>query len=151
MAIGIIWLSFVFFQGERVSEEFSIKSSDTAELEMFFEGSDIGYYKIFMPNFSRTGVFVQILDQNYNVISDGIVQTKMSVGYFDYEKEGRYSLKISNVSNDQKTIAVEFGETNSKQMVIPGVITLGGGLITTAATFIKLRNYRTAQPDENIS
>ena len=151
MVVGIFWLSTVFFEGERISDNFSLKSVESAELEMYFEGSDIGYFKIFMPSFSGTGVFVQILDQNYNIIFDGMVETKMSVGYFDYEKDGQYFVKVSNMSNDQMDFEIEFGETNSRKMIIPGVITLSGGILTVAATFFRLKNYRTAQPDENIS
>ena len=151
MVVGICWLSLVFFEGERISDDFSLKSAESAEMEMYFEGSDIGYYKIFMPSFSGTGVFVQILDQNYNIIFDGMVETKMSVGYFDYEKEGRYSVKISNMSTDQMDFEIEFGETNSRKMIIPGFVTLSGGILTVVVTFFRLRNYRTAQPDENIS
>ena len=71
--LGMFWLSVVFDEGERISESFSLKSLDSTEIEMNFEGKDIGYYKIFIPEFSGEGVFVQILDQNQNIISDGIV------------------------------------------------------------------------------
>ena len=71
--LGMVWLSLVFDEGDRTWENFSLKSSDSAEIQMYFEGKDIGYYKIFMPEFSGEGVFVQILDQNDNIISDGIV------------------------------------------------------------------------------
>ncbi len=148
--VGIIWLSVVFDQGDRISENFSIKSSDSAEIELYFEGKDIGYYKIFMPEFAGEGVFVQILDNNHNVISDGIVETKMAVGYFDFEG-GVYVAKITNLSDDQMNLEVEFGDTNGREMIIPGIVTLGGGLILVIALYFKLRDYRIEQPDENIS
>ena len=151
MVAGIIWLSVIFFEGERVSDEFLLKSADSAQIGMNFKGNDIGYYKIFIPEFERKGVFVQILDQNYNVITDGAVETKMSVGYFDYLYDGTYLLKITNLSEQSMEIQVEYGETNASQMIIPGLITLGGGLMLVVSTYIKLRNYRIAQPDENIS
>ncbi|MDH3278081.1 MAG: hypothetical protein OEL77_07445 [Nitrosopumilus sp.] len=148
--LGMIWLSVVFYQGDKISEKFSIKSSDSEEIEMYLEGNDIGYYKIFMPEFAGIGVFVQILDENRNVISDGIVETKMSVGYFDFEG-GMHVAKISNLSNDQMNLEVEFGDTNGKEMVLPGIVTLAGGLMIVISSFIKLRDYRIEQPDENIS
>ena len=151
MMVGIFWLSVIFFDGDRVSDEFLLKYADSAQIEMIFQGKDIGYYKIFLPEFEGTGVFVQILDQNYNIITDGTIETKMSVGYFDYENEGKYFLKITNLSNQPMNSELEFGETNSKQMFVPGLITLIGGLSLVFATYIKLRNYRIAQPDENIS
>jgi hypothetical protein len=148
--IGIIWLSIIFYEGDRTLENFSLKSSDSAEIEMYFEGIDIGYYKIFMPKFAGEGVFVQILDPNDNVIADGIVETKMSVGYFDFE-EGVHVAKITNLSNDQMNFEVEFGDTNGREMVLPGIVTLVGGLMIVIASYIKLRDYRIEQPDENIS
>ncbi len=148
--LGMVWLSVVFDEGDRVSESFSLKSSESTEIEMNFEGKDIGYYKIFMPEFSGEGVFVQILDQNQNVISDEIVETKMSVGYFDFEG-GTYVAKITNLSNDQINLEVEFGDTNGREMIMPGIVTLAGGLMIVISFYIKLRDYRIEQPDENIS
>ena len=148
--IGMFWLGVVFNEGDRVSESFSLKPSGSAEIEMEFAGQDIGYYRIFMPDFTGTGVFVQILDDNYNVISDGIVETKMAVSYFDFGG-GTYIAKISNLSDESMNLEIEFGDTNGREMVIPGIITLVGGLITVFAIYIKLRDYRMAQPDENIS
>jgi len=149
--LGMVWLSVIFNEGDRVSESFSLKSSESTKIEMNFEGIDIGFYKIFMPQFSGEGVFVQILDQNQNVISDEIVETKMSVGYFDFEVGGTYVAKITNLSNDQINLEVEFGDTNGREMIIPGIVTLAGGLMIVISLYIKLRDYRIEQPDENIS
>ncbi len=149
--LGMIWLSFVFNEGDRISENFSLKSSDSSEIELYFEGKDIGYYKIFMPEFVGEGVFVQILDKNHNVISDGIVETKMAVGYFDFEQEGAYVVKITNLSDDQMNLEVEFGDTNGREMIMPGIATLTGGLMIVISLYFKLRDYRIEQPDENIS
>jgi hypothetical protein len=149
--IGMVWLSVVFLEGDRTSEDFSLKISKSAQIQMYFEGKDIGYYKIFMPEFSGEGVFVQILDQDHNVISDGIVETKMSVGYFNFEQSGVYFAKITNLSNVQMNLEVELGDTNGREMVMPGIITLAGGLMIVITLYIKLRDYRMEQPDEKIS
>ncbi len=147
----MVWLSVIFYEGDKTLENFSIKSSESAEIQMYFEGKDIGYYKIFMPEFAGEQVFVQILDQNRNVISDGIVETKMSVGYFDFEQSGVYVAKITNLSNDQMNLEVELGDTNGREMVMPGIVTLAGGLVIVITSYIKLRDYRIEQPDEKIS
>ncbi len=149
--LGMLWLSVVFNEADRVSDNFSLKSSDSAEIDLYFEGKDIGYYKIFMPEFAGEGVFVQILDHNRNVISDGIVKTKMAVGYFDFEQGGTYVAKITNLSDNQINLEVEFGDTNGREMIIPGIVTLAGGLILVISLYFKLRDYRIEQPDENIS
>ena len=148
--LGMVWLAVIFNEADKISDIFSLKSSDSTEIEMNFEGKDIGYYKIFLPEFSGEEVFVQILDQNQNIISDEIVETKMSVGYFNFEG-GTYVAKITNLSNDQINLEVEFGDTNSLEMIIPGIVTLAGGLMIIIASYIKLRDYRIEQPDENIS
>ena len=148
--LGMIWLSVVFDEGDKTLEDFSLKSSESAEIEMYFEGKDIGYYKIFMPEFVGEGVFVQILDQDQNVISDGMIVTKMSVGYFDFEG-GSHVVKISNLSNDQMNLKIEFGDTNGREMIFPGIVTLAGGLMIVISLYIKLRDYRIEQPDEKIS
>ena len=150
-AVGMIWLSLVFYQGDKTMENFSLQSSESAEMQMYFEGKDIAFYKIFIPEFSGDGVFVQVMDQNHNIISDGVVATKMSVGYFDFETSGEYTIKITNLSKQQMNLEVEFGDTNGREMVIPGIITLVGGLMIVVALYIKLRDYRIEQPDENIS
>ena len=147
----MVWLSVIFLEGDRTSEDFSLKISKSAQIQMYFEGKDIGYYKIFMPEFAGEQVFVQILDQDHNVISDGIVETKMSVGYFDFEQSGVYVAKITNLSNNQMNLEVELGDTNGREMVMPGIVTLAGGLMIVITLYIKLRDYRIEQPDEKIS
>ena len=131
--------------------QFGFQPPASAEIEMDFKGKDIGYYKIFMPEFSGKGVFIQILDENNNVIKDGIVETKMSVGYFDFEQSGTYSIKLANLSEKQMVVELEFGDTNGREMVIPGIVTFAGGLMVVISLYFKLRDYRIAQPDENIS
>ena len=148
---GMIWLTMIFYDGNRIIESFSLESTESASLKMYFEGKDIAYYKIFLPEFSGDSVFVQIMDQNHNIISDGVVETKMSVGYFDFETSGIYEIKISNLSNQPMNLEVEFGDSNGREMVIPGIITLVGGLVIVVTLYIKLRDYRIEQPDENIS
>ena len=149
--LGMIFLSQIYYAGDREEETFALKPSDSVEMNMYFDGKDVGYYKIFIPEFSGSGVFVQILDQNHNIISDGMVDTKMSVNYFNFETSGTYLAKITNLSDSELNIEVEFGDTNGREMVIPGIITLAGGIMIVIALYIKLRDYRIEQPDENIS
>ena len=66
----MIWISFVFLQGDRIAEEIVLKSSNSHDMELNFNGKGVGYYKIFMPEFARDKVFVQILDKNQNIISE---------------------------------------------------------------------------------
>ena len=149
--IGMIWISFVFLQGDRISEEVVLKSTNSHDIELNFNGKGIGYYKVFMPEFAGNQVFVQILDRNQNIISEEIIQTKMSVGYFDFEKSGIYTAKITNPSENQINLQVEFGDANSENMISPGVMILVGAVMIIVSSYMKLKNYNIEQPDENIS
>ncbi len=149
--IGMIWISFVFLQGDRISEEVVLKSTNSHDIELNFNGKGIGYYKVFMPEFTGNQVFVHILDRNQNIISEEIIQTKMSVGYFDFEKSGIYTIKITNPSENQINLQVELGDANSEDMIFPGVIILIGAVMIIVSSYMKLKNYNIEQPDENIS
>ena len=128
-----------------------LKKSNSIESKLEFSGIGIGYYKIYMPEFINEDVFVQILDKNLNVIKEQIVNTKFSVAYFDFEKDGVYTIKISNISENQINLQVEFGDTHSQKMVAPGIMILIGSLIMMLISYLKIKNYNIEQPDENIS
>lgn len=149
--IGIIWISIVFSQGNRISDEFLLESTGSHMINLDFLGKDIGYYKVFMPEFAGDKIFAQVLDGNGNVISEQSIQTKMSVGYFDYEKNGKYNLKITNISDNLVGVQIEFGDTNSQNMIPAGIMILVGTTMIIFASYVKLKNYKIAHPDENIS
>ena len=146
----MIWISFVFLQVDRISEEIVLKSSNSHDIELNFNGKGIGYYKVFMPEFGDDQVFVQILDKNQNIISEESIHTKMSVGYFDFEKSGIYTAKITNPSENQINLQIEFGDTNSENMISPGVMILVGAVMIIVSSYLKLKNYSIEQPDKNI-
>ena len=141
----------VFNETEKNHEESLLKKSNSIESKLEFSGIGIGYYKIYMPEFINEDVFVQILDKNLNVIKEQIVNTKFSVAYFDFEKDGVYTIKISNISENQINLQVEFGDTHSQKMVAPGIMILIGSLIMMLISYLKIKNYNIEQPDENIS
>jgi len=148
--IGMILTSFVFLQGDRISEEIMLKSYNSHDIELNFDGKGIGYYKVFMPEFIRDQVFVQVLDKNLNVISEENIHTKMAVGYFDFEKSGTYTVKITNPSEKQINLQVEFGDANSENMIPSGVMILVGAVMIITSSYLKLKNYSIEQPDKNI-
>lgn len=148
--IGMIWISFVFLQGAKISEEIVLKSSNSQNMELNLIGKGVGYYKVFMPEFARDTVFVQILDKNQNVIAEESVHTKMSVGYFDFEKSETYTMRITNPAEKQINLQIEFGDAVSDGMIPPGLVILVGSLMIIVLSFIKLKNYSIEQPDKNI-
>ncbi len=149
--VGIIWISFIFVETEKIQDTILLKQSNSFELKLEFTGADIGFYRIYMPEFSGEVVFVQILDTKDNVIREERIQTKMSVGYFDFNEDGTYTVKITNISKNQINLQVEFGNTNSQQMIPAGVLILVGAITMIVMSYLKIKNYKIEQPDENIS
>jgi hypothetical protein len=90
------------------------------------------------------------LDNNLNVISEESIQTKMSVGYFDFEKSGTYTVKITNPSENQVDLQFELGDASSETMIPPGVMVLVGAVMIIFSSYMKLKNYNIEQPDKNI-
>ncbi|NND87093.1 MAG: hypothetical protein HKM23_07210 [Nitrosopumilus sp.] len=151
VVVGSVWIAFVFAESEKIHDNVILKESNSFELKSTFAGSDIGFYKVYMSEFAGEEVFTQILDTSDNVIEEQVIQTKMSVGYFDFNKDGTYSIKITNISKNPIDLQVEFGNTNSKQMTPAGVLIFVGAVTVIVMAFFKIKNYNIEQPDENIS
>ena len=151
MIIGIIWISILFVEAEKAQDSILLKQSSFFELKSKFVGTDMGYYKILIPEFVGDKIFVQILDPNNNIIQEEKIQTKMSVGYFDFSKNGMYTIKITNISKNQIDLQIEFGNTNSQEMIPAGILIVIGVVIIIVISYLKIRNYKIEQPDKNIS
>jgi len=149
--IGIVWISFIFVETEKTYDTILLKQSNSFELKSEFTGIDIGFYKVYMPEFTGEEVFVQIIDAKDNVIQEKRIQTKMSVGYFDFSEDGTHTIKVTNISKNQINLQVEFGNTNSQQMIPSGIMVVVGALMIMLASYLKLNNYKIEHPDENIS
>ncbi|WP_297440343.1 hypothetical protein [Nitrosopumilus sp.] len=149
--MGIIWTAYIFDETEKKYDSILLKQSSSFETKSELLGIDIGYFKLYMPEFSGEEVFVQILDSNDNVIQEQMIQTKMSVGYFDFEENGDYTLKITNIAKNQINIEMEFGNTNSQKMYPSGIIIFVGAIVMLIMAFFKIKNYNIEQPEENIS
>lgn len=148
--IGIIWTSIIFVDGDKISEEFILESQHSHKIQLDFEGSGIGYYKIFMPEFLKYKVFVQVLNNNENIISEKNVDTKMSVSYFDFKQSEKYTVNVVNISKNSINLQVEFGNTNSQNMILSGIMVVVGALMIMLASYLKLKNYKIEHPAENI-
>ena len=149
--IGMIWVSIIFNETEKTHDSVLLKESNSFKMKSEFTGSDIGYYKFYMPGFSGEEIFVQILDTKDNIIQEQKVQTKMSVGYFDFSENGMYTLKVTNISKNPINLQIEFGNTNSQKMLPSGIMVLVGALVMMIMSYMKIKNYKIEQPEENIS
>ena len=148
--IGIIWISFVFAETEKTQGTILLKQSNSFELKSEFTGVDIGFYRVYMPEFAGEEVFVQILDTKDNVIREELIQKKMSVGYFDFYEDGTHTIKVTNISKNQINLQVEFGNTKSQEMTQAGILILVGAVTMIVMSYLKIKNYKIEQPDENI-
>ena len=149
---GMIWTGLVFDETEKKYETAMLKQSSSFETELELAGAkEIGYFKMHMPGFSGQEIFVQIQDPNDNVIREEMVKTKMSVGYFDFEKDGRHAIKITNLAKETISVEIEFGSTNSQKMQVSGVMILAGALTMMVTSYLKIKNYKIEHPEENIS
>ncbi|MFB5635934.1 MAG: hypothetical protein ACE5RB_04825 [Nitrosopumilus sp.] len=149
--IGMVWTALIFDETEKKYDSVILKESSSFEAKSEFSGIDIGYFKLYMPEFSGEEVFVQILDTKDNVIQEQMVQTKMSVGYFDFNEDGEYTIKITNIAKNPINLQIEFGSTNSQKMFPSGMMILVGAVVIMMISYLKIKNYNIEQPEENIS
>ena len=148
--IGASGTGVFFSEAERMTEIMLLKQNESDDISMFFEADDIGYHKVTIPEFEGQGVFYRIVDENYDTISKGIVETKMSIRYFDVKETGMYTMIMTNLAEEKMNYEVEIGSTNAIMISIPAGVMFVGGLLLLFASYMKLKNYRIEQPDENI-
>ena len=148
--IGASGTGIIFSEADRTSELMSLKQTESDQISMYFEVDDIGYHRITIPEFQGQGVYFRIVDENYDTISKGIAETKMSIRYFDVKESGVYTLVLTNLAQEKMNYEVEIGSTNALIISIPAGVMFVGGLLLLFSSYMKLKNYRIAQPDENI-
>jgi hypothetical protein len=149
--IGIVAIVIIFDSNQKVISSVILEREETASMNLNLRDGGIGYYKITISNFDEQIVFAQIEDDIGNVMSDKKIQTKMSVNYFDFQSGGKYTLKITNISEKSTSLQIEFGNTDVSALRIPAIALGIGVILILFSVFKRLRNYSTAQPDENIS
>jgi hypothetical protein len=148
--IGASGTIIVFSESEKLEQFMTLKQTESDKISLYFEAGDIGYHKVTIPEFDGQGLFYRIVDDNYDIISKGLIQTKMSIKYFDVKESGMYTMIMSNTAKEKMNYQVEIGSTNSMKISIPAGLMFVGGLLLLFTSYIKLKNYRIEQPDENI-
>ena len=148
--IGASGTGIIFSEADRSSQLMSLKQTESDEIGMFFEENDIGYFTITILEFQDQGVYYRVVDENYDTISKGIAETKMSIRYFDVKESGIYTIVLTNLAQEKMNYEVEIGSTNALIISIPAGVMFVGGLLLLFSSYMKLKNYRIAQPDENI-
>jgi len=148
--IGVVFVGYGFYEGEKISQTFLLDTEQTESLDLRLQDSGIGFYKISVPDLGDS-VFIQIVDSQHNVLADKKIETKTAVNYFDFETSDVYTLKVTNLSDHQISVQIEFGDTNLSQISYPGIVLYVGLVLLMISGYRRLKNYKIAQPDENIS
>ena len=148
--IGVVFVGYTFSTGDKISQTFTLNLEQTESLELNLQGSGIGFYKVSLPDLGDS-VFIQIVDSHHNVVVDKKIETKTAVNYFDFENSDKYTLKVTNLSEEQIPVQIEFGDTNVSEIRYPGIVLFVGVVMMMVSGYRRLKNYKIAQPDENIS
>ncbi|HSD05421.1 MAG TPA: hypothetical protein VLB45_06705 [Nitrosopumilaceae archaeon] len=147
--VASIWILIVFSGSEKISSITNLESKESTNLDLDLTKNGIGFYTITIPHYSKHVLFVQILDSNGNVIADKKIATKMTVNYFEFSHGGRYTMEITNVSDEPVEIQALFGNTNASELLIPVFVSFFGAGFIIFSGYKKLSNHNTAQPEEN--
>ena len=148
--IGASGTGIIFSEAERTLQSMLLKQIESDEISQYFEAGDIAYHKISIPEFEGQGVFYRIVNEDYDTISKGIAETKMSIRYFDVKESGAYTIILTNLAQEKMNYEVEIGSTNAILISMTAGVMFVGGLLLLFTSYMKLKNYRTEQPDENI-
>ena len=148
--IGASGTIIVFSESEKLERFMTVTQTESDEISLYFEAGDIGYHKVTIPEFDGQGFFYRIVDDNYGTISKELIQTKMSIRYFDVKESGIYTMILSNTAKEKMNYQVEIGSTDMMNISIPTGVMFVGGLLLLFTSYLKLKNYRIEQPDENI-
>ena len=148
--IGASGTGIIFSEAERTLQSMLLKQIESDEISQYFEAGDIAYHKISIPEFEGQGVFYRIVNEDYDTISKGIAETKMSIRYFDVKESGAYTVILTNLAQEKMNYDIEIGSTNSLMMSMPAGVMFVGGLLLLFTSYMKLKNYRIEHPDEKI-
>lgn len=140
--VGIAFCAYFFIDAEKSNTSFTLDAAQTKSTDIYLQPNDIGFYKVYTPNFKGDAVFIQILDPLNNIITDKKIETKMAINYFDIIKDGSYEIKATNLSQNSIYLEIEFGQTNSKQINYPAMVVSIGIIMIIGSTYKKLKNYQ---------
>ena len=151
VTIASIWIWVLFSASEKTLSNTELNVKEATSIDLYLGGNGLVYYIITIPDYSKHILFVQILDPHGNIIADKKIETKMSVNYFRFSDTGKYTVEITNFSEEPVSIEVNLGNTDVSQLTIPALIAFFGAAILVYSGYKKLSNQSTAQPEENIS
>ena len=146
IAIGVIWMWFIFSDGISESEIISISPQKSFAFDILLSGQGIAFYEINIKNYQQTPLFVQILEPKGNIIAEQKIHTILSENYFNFNVDGSYVIRVTNISDQIVDFSIRYGDTKLQELLIPEIITFIGSSILIYAIFRKFKTYSIAQP-----
>ncbi len=149
VVIGAIWTGIVFSNTAKESKNIILDRLDSDRISVDLNGNGLGFYIISTNGYNNV-LLAKILDSQGNYIDMKRITNKLTVNYFQFDKTGEFTLEVTNFADKPGELTMEIGDTKFQDFVIPAIIVFLGTIFLVFAGYRKLRNYITAQPDENI-
>ena len=136
-----------FLDGDHAAASLELGPSETGSLDVSAGG--LGYRQVHMPAFAGQALLVRVAGPGGNLISDGVVQTRMAVDYFEAGEAGAHSVIVTNVSDEAVGVELAAGSIDPDRMAWPAGAAGAGAAMLAAWGFLRAARYMTAQPEEN--
>lgn len=147
LAAGSAGCAQVFLDGPHAQYAAELGPSETGSLDVPADG--LGYRQVHMPGFAGQALLVRVADPDGNLISDGIVQTRMAVDYFEATEAGAHSVIVTNISGEPVGVELAAGSMDPDRMAPPAGAAVAGAAALAAWGCLRAVRYMTAQPEEN--
>ncbi|MDX1372351.1 MAG: hypothetical protein R3321_07765 [Nitrososphaeraceae archaeon] len=144
--IGLTWIWVVFYSETKPSEVISLYPEESTSFNLYLTNQGLAYYKISIINYDLQILFIQIIEPKNNVIAEQKIHTKMSVNFFEYDIDGNYVIRITNVSEKNTEFLVEFGDSKSEELVLPLIPSIIGSFIVIYIAYRKMMTYSMEHP-----
>ncbi|MFQ5573700.1 MAG: hypothetical protein ACE5EJ_05570 [Nitrosopumilaceae archaeon] len=146
LLIGIVGMTLIFSEGIYESELIILNPEKSTTFEISLNGHGIAFYEINIHNYQQTPLFAQILDPLGNIIAEQKIHTILSENFFDFNTDGNYIIRITNISEKNLEFNIKYGDTKIEELRIPELITFIGSSILIYGIFRKMKNYSIAHP-----
>ena len=143
---GIVWISLIFYSEIEQSEINSLNPEESKTFQLYLTDKGLAYYKISIINYDLQTLFVQIMEPKNNVIEEQKIHTKMSVNFFEYDLDGNYNIRITNISEKTTEFKIEYGDSKSEELVAPIIPSIIGILLIIFTAYRKMMTYSMKHP-----
>jgi len=143
---GIVWIWLIFYSEIEESEINSLNPEESKTFQLYLTDKGLAYYKISIINYELQTLFVQIMEAKNNVIEEQKIDTKMSVNFFEYELDGIYNIRITNISEKTTEFKVEYGDSKSEELAAPIIPSIIGILLIIFTVYRKMMTFNIKHP-----